>query len=96
MQSPTHHSRVTADDCRALYYNIFFQELHAIISSRDYKSRYANLSREDRRKIKENHKEMADNAVRYFIDNNGADLVDERAVNNLFEESILKALEIFK
>lgn len=96
MQSPTRNSRVTADDCKALYCNIFSQELHAIISSRDYKSRYANLTREDRRKIKENHKEIADNAVRYFIDNNGADLVDEGAVNNLFEESILKALEIFR
>lgn len=96
MQSPEQNSLLTTDDCFVLYRNIFLQELHAIITSRDYKPVYADLSREDRRKIEENHKEIAEPAVNYFIDNNGADLVDESAVNNLFKKSILNALKKFK
>ncbi len=96
MPSPNQNTPINADDCFALYHNIFFDQLHAILSPKDYKSRYANLSREDKRKIKENHKELAEVAVKYFLDKNGDVLEDENAVDNLFEESILNALEIFK
>lgn len=94
MQPLRTNVKLTTDDSFVLYYNIFFRELRAIISARDYKSRFANLSRKDRNKIKKNYKKIAEIGAKYFINNNGSSLIDESAVRRLFEESISKALEI--
>ncbi len=95
MRSPDRNEMVTAKDHFVLYRTIFAQELHAIISSREYKSRYANFSREDKRRIRENHEAMAELAARYFIHNDGANLADEKKANILIRKSILAALKTF-
>ncbi len=92
MQSPNQNGLLTADDYLLIYCNVFNQELHGIISSGDYKPYLADISRTNKRKIKENHERLAEIAANYFIQNDGSDLEDESAVEKLFRESISYAI----
>lgn len=93
MHSTSNANSLTAEDYLSLYRNIFYQELLAIISSKEYKSRGATFTNEDRNKIKKNIKEIADIAAKYFIDNGGANLNSEKDVDKLFVKSIRFALK---
>ena len=96
MKSPAINKKLTGSDHFSLFNSIFFYELHAIISSNDYNPIYKPLSRESKRRIKDNQKEIARIATEYFMENDGTDLSDESDVKTLINESILKALEKFK
>ena len=96
MPSPNHNGALTAEDYLSIFRIVFSKELHAIIFSVDHKSDLAELSRADKRKIEENHAEIAEAAANYFIENNGSNLEDEKAVDKLIKKSILKALRDFE
>jgi len=93
MPSSINKAQLGAEDYLALYRTVFLYELQAIISSNDYKSRYANFNRDDKKKIKENNKGIAEIAANYFIKNNGANLDDINIVDKLVVKSIQFALK---
>ncbi|NHZ86072.1 MAG: hypothetical protein GWP19_09345 [Planctomycetia bacterium] len=88
-------NELNVKDYFSLYHNVFFQELHAIVSAKEYKSKFANFSREDKKKIKANQDNIAVIATQYFIDKKGYLylLKDEKKVDELVDKSIIYALK---
>lgn len=86
-------NNLNAGDFFSLYNNAISYALHAIISSKDYKSGLANFTRDERNLIKSNHESIAEIATNFFIDNGGSDLVDESVVNDLIHKAIKHALK---
>lgn len=89
MQSPS----LSTNDYLPLINNIFKNELSAIISSKDYKSQYANLSREEKKLLKKNIIELAEFAAKYFISKKGEHIKDENKLKDLITKSVFQALE---
>ena len=96
MNALKHKAPLTPNHYLALYKNVIFQELHAIISAKDFKSQYSNFTTEDKKTIKANQNEIAEAAARHFIKNNGSDLTKESEVEKLIHKSIKEAIKVFK
>lgn len=74
-----------------LYRTIFQRECISLIKSKEY-TRFV-LTNTEKKFIERNHKDVADFAAKYYIENHGINLSNEDIVQNAVEESLRAALQ---
>ncbi len=87
---------VTCEECSFLIEEIFREECHAMIKSKENSPYFALLQKGDSALLKRNFDGIAKHAARYYMQKHGSNLEDETLLRTAFNSSIGAALRAFR